>query len=167
MELMHYAEQAIQFDRSVTYLQREPHSYIKPRGFWVSVLGEDDWPSWCKAEEFRPQGLAVAHTVTLAESANVHMIDNPFALDAFTGTYAVQTEWERRFSWRTDDQNKWPIDWREVVKDCDGLIIAPYQWSRRMETDWYYGWDCASGCIWNLDAIASVEPVTDSAEVAS
>ena len=42
----------------------------------------------------------------------------------------------------------------------DGIIIAPYQWYCRMTVDWYYTWDCASGCIWNLDAIESVNAVT-------
>ncbi|QBI98814.1 hypothetical protein SEA_BOBBY_184 [Mycobacterium phage Bobby] len=49
------------------------------------------------------------------------------------------------------------IDWGKVAADYGGIIIAPYQWSRRMDPHWYYTWDCASGCIWNLEAIESLE----------
>lgn len=156
MTLMHYAAAPITFDRGRTYTQEEPHAYGKPAGLWVSVAGEDDWPSWCRKEEFAQDSLAAVHSVTLAESAEVHTITSAFELDAFTGLYAVQTDRERKFTWTANDQRHWPIDWRRVAEDCNGLIIAPYQWARRLELDWYYGWDCASGCIWNLDAIESV-----------
>lgn len=35
---------------------------------------------------------------------------------------------------------------------------APYQWRRRNERgfSWYYGWDCASGCIWRASAIREI-----------
>lgn len=47
------------------------------------------------------------------------------------------------------------LDWLKVKQKYQGIIIAPYQWKCRMaqETKWYYGWDCASGCIWDLDCI--------------
>lgn len=42
------------------------------------------------------------------------------------------------------------IDWTVIAEEYDGIEIAPYQWSRRSDThtSWYYGWDCASGCLW-------------------
>lgn len=45
--------------------------------------------------------------------------------------------------------------WEEISSQCDGIMIAPYQWDMRLHTlfFWYYGWDCSSGCIWNLDCI--------------
>ena len=49
-------------------------------------------------------------------------------------------------------------NWDDVVRQYDGLIIAPYQWAKRCDYSWYYGWDCASGVIWNLRAVASVKP---------
>lgn len=48
------------------------------------------------------------------------------------------------------------ISWKKVRKNYDGIIIAPYQWDCRnaSETTWYYPWDCASGCIWNLEKVS-------------
>ena len=49
------------------------------------------------------------------------------------------------------------LDFLKVMDEYDGIIIAPYQYSCRLmnsSTAWYYGWDCASGCIWNLGCIS-------------
>ena len=48
------------------------------------------------------------------------------------------------------------IAWEKVAAKYDGLIITPYIWQRRMELNWYYTWDCASGCIWNVRAIKDI-----------
>ena len=42
------------------------------------------------------------------------------------------------------------IDWKKVASKYDGIEIVPYQPKARMNLLWYYGWDIASGCIWNL-----------------
>lgn len=153
---MHYASSPFTFDPARTYEQNEPRTFGKPNGFWVSIPGDDDWPTWVR-DNMSHIRLNHTYRVTLSDTAAIHYITNDFALDAFTGEFAVKTDYERR--WHENHQARWPIDWRQVAKDCDGIIIAPYQWSRRMSLDWYYGWDCASGCIWNLSAIASVELV--------
>lgn len=43
----------------------------------------------------------------------------------------------------------------------DGIIIAPYVWSLRLDIDffWYYDWDCASGVIWNSAAVSNLIPL--------
>jgi hypothetical protein len=154
-DLMHYTSEPVTLDSARIYEQDEPTTFGKPRGLWVSVAGEDDWPAWVRGNMPNIR-LTHAYRVTLADDAKTHAIANDVDLDRFTATYAVETAHDRRFPWRGAIE-KWPIDWRRVARDYDGLIIAPYQWSCRMEYDWYYGWDCASGCIWNLDAIADLE----------
>ena len=153
-QLTHYAGQPLTFDPSRKYGQREPRVFGKPEGLWVSVDGEDDWPTWCRGEEFCIDQLAVEHAVTLASDANVLHLGIGHDLDAFHGLYAIETDFERHY--RAGSRQSWPIDWRHVAEDYDGIIIAPYRWSHRLKMDWYYGWDAASGCIWNLDAIASM-----------
>jgi hypothetical protein len=56
------------------------------------------------------------------------------------------------------------IDWSKVAKDFDGIVITPYLWERRLDhhVNWYYGWDCASGCIWNTSVI---ETITELKEI--
>lgn len=47
------------------------------------------------------------------------------------------------------------IDWPRVAAVYDGIEIPRYIYQCRLERGviWYYGWDCASGCVWNLDRV--------------
>lgn len=154
LELRHYADKQVTLDRSRVYRQLEyVRPYTKPVGFWVSVLGEDDWPSWCMSEEFQIESLAFEHAVTIADGANILLLGTATALDRFTEEFGVRTVHSLNGSVWTNVH----INWHGVISRYDGIIIAPYQWERRLELDWYYGFDCASGCIWNLSAIASLE----------
>ena len=46
------------------------------------------------------------------------------------------------------------IDWPMVAATYAGIEICPYNPRRRMKSMWYYGWDVASGCIWDSSGIA-------------
>lgn len=135
--------------------QGEPD--MKPEGFWVSVKGEYDWPSFCKSEGFRLDTLQFRHSVELADTANILWLTEPWQIDDLDLKYArnpgaMPSYW---------------VDWRALAERYDGIIIAPYQWSRRLDgPSWYYGWDCASGCIWNASAISSIVVAEDYANVA-
>lgn len=163
MRLMHYQAEPIAFDHERIYQQDEDRStFTKPVGFWVSVQGEDDWPSWCRAEEWGTDSLVHAHEVRLSAAANIRVVSSVEEIDQFDDEYAIPTE---RQSLRGVDRAFWGIDWPAVVRRYDGIIIAPYLWERRLgsKCDWYYTWDCASGCIWNLAAIESVALVAEVA----
>jgi hypothetical protein len=155
--LRHYSGDAVVLDRSRAYPQEEPRMYTKPVGFWVSVLGEQDWPSWCR-EEYTWARLDVEHVVTLRPSAEILLLDSIELLDAFTKTYGIVTH--RKYSGGAYSEVS--IDWPRVSSEYDGIVVAPYQWERRMGLDWYYTWDVASGCIWNLEAIEGVTALAAS-----
>lgn len=116
--------------------QTSPH--FKPTGLWLSVQGEDDWPSWCRSEEFGNIDSKLKYYVTLENSANILYIQTNMEIVEFTNKYRA-------------DLPGW-IDWCKVAKRYDGIIIPTYKWSYRLDpyTPWYYTWDCASGCIWNV-----------------
>lgn len=161
MNLMHYASEPVVFDRSRRYGQNEPSTFGKPEGFWVSVEGEDDWPSWCRAEGFNLGSLRFAHRVTLAASSNVLRIFTADGLDAFTDRFGALEPRDRKYA--TFDLRG--IDWRRVADHYGGIVVAPYQYSRRLSLHWYYGWDAASGCVWNPDAVEAVELVESAAVI--
>ena len=50
------------------------------------------------------------------------------------------------------------IDWPRVASDYAGIEICPYLSSKRMDEDsfWYYGWDVASGCVWDSKGITDL-----------
>lgn len=121
----------------------------KPRGLWVSVPGEDDWPSWCRAEDFRLGALSIRHEIVVHDD-DILWLKSGWEVDKFHNEYG---SWARE-AWQSNY-----IHWAGVAKEYKGIIIAPYQWSRRLDgpaSRWYYGWDCASGCIWDASAIVSI-----------
>ena len=67
-------------------------------------------------------------------------------LDRFTAEYGDNERYCRM------------IQWDRVAERYQGIVITPYIWSRRLEpeTHWYYPWDCASGCIWDGEAVESI-----------
>lgn len=146
--LRHYAVEPIaQPIRSTSQIAT---AHMKPRGFWVSVDGCNlGWSEWCEGEQFGLRRLVYAHDMTLAKDAKVLLLRGAKAIDAFTRRYGASLAGIRNCA----------IDWEAVAEKHKGIIIAPYVWSRRLhpDTSWYYGWDCASGCIWDASAIESVD----------
>ncbi len=148
MMLSHYTVADTLVPRSVP--QRD-HLDMKPRGLWVSVDGPDDWPWWCREEQFCHIYAQNRFRVTLAESSGTLLLSSVADLLAFEESYG-------------GDHGL--IRWPDVARKWRGIIIAPYQWTCRLSAGlWYYGWDCASGCIWDASAIASVELVAAESAV--
>lgn len=154
MRLLHHSHRPIKELRHVSYVQHLGTANPgKPNGFWVSVEGDDDWASWCTNEA--PSFLGTyTYEIELHDGADILRIETVNQLDQFHRVFAELPEYRRH--WPKEIQSK-DINWDRVAAVHAGVIIAPYQWERRLhrETGWYYGWDCASGCIWNLDVIKS------------
>ena len=110
----------------------------KPNGFWVSCENSDlGWKEWCETNDF-DGNWDYSYKVYLTQHANILLLENSQQIKDFSEKYSA---------------GDWIVDWKEVAKIYDGIIIAPYQWSCRLNVSWYYTWDCASGCIWNAKAI--------------
>ena len=118
---------------------------FKPRGLWYSCGSE--WDDWCRYE--MPHWITGSPYVYRIEVNLSRMLvirdDDDFR--AFESSYLVR------------GRGMAVIDWKAVARDYDGIEICPYQNQRRMSSDWYYGWDVASGCIWGSGAFKSVEAV--------
>lgn len=150
MILHHYSDKPLTKVLSVRQNRESLHTYSKPTGLWVSVEGEQDWVAWCESEGFRDINKQLDHLITLADGANILVLSNAEMIDDFTHTYGRDTGFRAP-----------GIAWQDVAEKHSGIIIAPYIWSRRLHhfTSWYYGWDCASGCIWDASAVASIAQV--------
>jgi len=132
----------------------EPHSQEqkaqsdrKPRGLWVSVEGEYGWREWGTDNEYGC--FDYRFEVELVAGHNVLITDD---LLGFHATY-------HRARYPDSSYPIEDISWEDVAHEYQGIIIPTYHSEFRFNTrvsDWYYGWDCASGCIWDATAIASV-----------
>ena len=146
--LLHYSPVVIErLDASALYEQR---SHFKPKGLWVSVGSA--WKRWCEDNDYELSCCTYVHGVELSEGMRMCTLKNAADIDRFTEEFR---------------QDRFFIDWESVGAQYQGIIISPYCYSRRLaiHTTWYYGWDCASGCIWDLSAIQSFKLV--SKEVAA
>ena len=127
----------------------ETGPYDKPDGLWVTVEGDDGWEAWCRGNEWGLDRLACVHDVVLDSAANILCIADTAGLDALTARYGRQP---------FGSGAAYGIEWARVATDYQGIIIVPYVWKRAHSgcCTWYYGWDCASGCIWDAAAVRSV-----------
>jgi len=150
LRLIHYSKTPLLKAQSRKHSDERCGAYKTP-GLWFSVEGEDDWIAWCKGERFALESFVCATEIVLKPDHNVHQLKNAAEIDRFTREFTPLNapEWDHS------------LDWPAVRKRWRGLIIAPYCWARRLErhTSWYYGWDCASGVIWDADAIAELRAV--------
>jgi len=120
----------------------------KPNGLWVSVADAYGWAAWCKENNWRLLALEHRYEIVLHDDANVLWLRSENLLHSFT----------REFS-REKHHELDRVDWQLVAQRFDGILIAPYIWQSRLRLLWYYGWDCASGCLWRARAVARVTPV--------
>src|SRR5262245_25168 len=147
--------------RGRVYLHTKERPSLKPSGLWLSV--EDDWELWCRDENFGVDRLAHRYEVTLRGDANLLTLSTCEHIDAFTARFSEPLAASRSYH---------SIDWARVKDLYQGIVIAPYLWERRLapHTLWYYGWDCASACVWDTAAIEEVrkcENTTSSTTVGS
>jgi hypothetical protein len=139
--LIHYSREPLVAVRSTEQADEPSH---KPRGLWVSAEGDDDWKRWCLDADFRTENLSCETEIVVRPDARILTIESEAELDTFHNTYAVLNR-----PWHDSAP-----DWRKVAERWQGIVICPYQWSRRHTLMWYYSWDCASGCFWDASAIA-------------
>lgn len=122
----------------------------KPHGFWFDV--NRDWLRWCKSEGFREESLAHRHRIRLADNAAILRLVGTDAIRRFTEEYTVPHPALIHIGDEASILGRYHravIDWPRIAESFQGIIITPYCWQARMDFMWYYGWDCASGCVWD------------------
>jgi hypothetical protein len=174
MRLRHYSDEPIEKITRRGYMVKQKAG-MKPMGFWLSdERGGTGWKSWATSESFHLGALAYEYQVKLTGKEKILYLRSAEAIDKFTAEYRADSEsnrfsddFDRRYSEEHPESRifrsgptVYDIDWpRLQAEGWQGIIITPYQWARRMtnHTMWYYGWDCASGCIWDTRAISRLE----------
>jgi len=114
----------------------------KPRGLWYGV--GPSWIDWVRSEM---PDWEVDNIFKIDVNQDMMLtITNSEELLAFNKKYGIKTEYYNI------------IDWAKVASDYGGIEISPYNYKLRMEREvfWYYGWDVASGCVWNEGVITGV-----------
>lgn len=121
--------------------------HMKPRGLWYSPGKE--WINWCVQE--MPEWVGQYIYELDIKTSKILKIDTLQKLDKFDKEYRLDTiaagvpvhSFGRCYD----------MDWQKLTTKYSGIEISPYQWERRLVYIWFYGWDVASGCIWDRKAI--------------
>lgn len=146
MRLVHFSTVPLGDLKSVAD-QAKARTY-KPHGFWLSDEdAEQSWSKWCTDDDY---GLgAVTTTFDLVAGHNVLILSTASDLRDFTADFSRGTE-----RYHAD------VDWQGVADKYQGMLITPYQWTLRLDStvNWYYPWDCASACVWDVAALRRVTP---------
>ena len=153
MNFFHYSEKELILENMV-YDQFRQEWQAKPVGLWISV--EDAWKEWCENENYCIEKLKFKHQVILKQGANILYLNTAKEIADLSKRYPyLRDQWNDGIGRKIC--SSYEIDWLKVKSEYQGIIISPYQWDCRLlqVSCWYYGWDCASGCIWDLSCIES------------
>jgi hypothetical protein len=155
MRFLHYSAEPLTIVRSVA---QEPNakSGDKPDGLWFCAgSGDDGWKELCEIALYDLQRLRVVTEIVFKPTVNFMHVVGAEGIDAFTKKYDFVTKWAGGTVPRYD------IDWFRIAQKFQGIIIAPYVLNRRFDAHdrWYTSWDCASGCVWDADAVLELKPM--------
>jgi hypothetical protein len=146
----------------------------KPNGLWFDVNA--DWKRWCEAAEFGSENLRYRHDVTILDASQILFLKSARQIDAFTRKFgqdvschiqplqkaealdSCANDYGQNFF--NDIQKAFSnyIMWGEVAEKYSGIIINPYSRSRSQTYLWYWGWNCASGCVWDTSILRLSKP---------
>ena len=118
----------------------------------------NSWLEWCLAESF---GFGPFVYELELDTSRIKFITGLKEFDEFSDEYGMEREeffGLPKTTWASHREYDC-INWPKVESDgFTGIEINPYLWARRLEGGmWYYGWDCASGCVWDANAVKSVK----------
>lgn len=149
----HITNKKIESFEKVT--QRE--NSVKPVGIWYGI--NDAWMEWCAGEQqnwFCPYIYEIktkkSKILTIENVAQFERFEDKYTMSCLSGIQgfpAIRNPTNLRLF---DGQ----IDWIKLSSEFSGLEIPNYLWEKRLNSMWYYGWDCASGCVWDEDGIKEI-----------
>lgn len=154
MRFVHYsANPYLSLDRLYSVFQSAPFThgsqFDKPCGLWFSDDDDYGWKEWCEAEGYRIGKLQNAYLATLDLNSILH-ISNMKDFAKFHKRYSIKK-----------DENYIVINWKAVAEKMKGIIISPYLLEVSESLDlsyiWYWGWDVACACIWDVSAIKRIQ----------
>jgi hypothetical protein len=155
MKLVHYSTRPIHEVYSNIPVVGRARRHDKPVGFWVSDDDcEDNWFNWCQGENWGLDRLKFCCEV-ICDQSKLLILKSKSELSAFSHKYKTQPFYP--------DLSLIGINWTKVGESYAGIVITPYIWECRNSVNsvfhWYWGWDCASGCIWDASIISEIRQI--------
>jgi len=123
----------------------------KPKGLWYGC--GDDWIQWLRGD--MPEWLEEAtYLYEIKLGSDVLQISNDDEFQNLEDEFLIFAPYGQK-----------AMDWGLIQNaGYSGLEICPYNEGRRWGSDWYYGWDVGSGCIWDSKGIVEVTLLAQKSE---
>jgi hypothetical protein len=152
----HYSDKKFELDKNRTYSNNGVDRLVyKPKGLWLSDDDGDkvdNWGKWCEANEFRVGELNCRTAIPVDLKDGVLVLDTVDKIKKFMFEYNYNPNGDKVMDYQK-------IDWKTLCSKYKGIVISPYQWSLRINYLWYYGWDVACACIWDLSCVKELAKV--------
>tara|TARA_Y100001970_G_scaffold2942_1_gene3464 strand:- start:1204 stop:1773 length:570 start_codon:yes stop_codon:yes gene_type:complete len=128
----------------------------KPDGLWYECQdgSAETWEEFCNTgfgdDQYYEKKYDGQYNVILNDY-EILFIPDEYHFEKFYKMYSVPHPADPDGKKGYDKQ----IDWPRVASDYAGIEICPYLSSKRNDDDsfWYYGWDVASGCVWDPSGV--------------
>tara|TARA_R110000772_G_scaffold146826_1_gene257163 strand:- start:23 stop:568 length:546 start_codon:yes stop_codon:yes gene_type:complete len=125
----------------------------KPKGLWYAY--KDEWVEWVRME-MPDWEKPYLHQIVL-DYSNIIILKTYEDIRNFSKEYSVPISTYKDIINDKNKNNYTYINWEKVANKYKGIEIIPYVWEARYDFMWYYGWDVASGCIWDSTAIKNIK----------
>ena len=128
----------------------------KPNGLWYECQdgSSTSWKDFCSYEMSSGYKYDQTYNVKLNDY-EILFIPDEYHFERFYKMYSVNPPYDADGSKGFDKM----IDWPRVAREYAGIEICPYLSSKRHDdlSFWYYGWDVASGCVWDPKGIKKLD----------
>ena len=134
-------------------------SICKPEGLWYSI--GTSWLSWVKSE--MPHWEYQFLYELIIDKSKLFIINNSNDLTNFIANYLIPRNSSNSYNYF--ELNK--IDWYKLAKEYSGIEFRNYKKSYQLQIKyvsiptWYDGIDVSSGCIWDKNALLSVNLIQE------
>lgn len=137
-----------QFDKTLVKPIKNRETWGKPTGgFWASrVDAENSWKEWCEREEFETHKLKKHFDFTLRDDTKLLEIKTISDLNKLRQEHQ---DWFVKPKWEFVDKSF--LDFEKISKLYDAMEVNAGS-DEELYFD-FYGWDCDSICIFNLDCV--------------
>ena len=132
----------------------------KPEGLWYECQDGSamTWRDFCTTSMSSGYKYDSTYNVILNDY-EILFIPDEYHFEKFYKMYSVNHPADPSGARGFDKM----IDWPKVASHYAGIEICPYLINKRNDEDsfWYYGWDVASGCVWNDTGIKELVKLGD------
>ena len=156
MILTHYSAKPLRLNRKKIY-QTNRYSG-KPEGLWLSdeSIKEEGWEAAGK-QMFGDEDFAYKSSFKL-DLSRVLWLQCFSDMERFTKVWGASPLSTLIPNIYLPNNLKFlSIRWGDLSNHYGGILITPYLWKARHSFLWYYAWDAASACIWDLSLLKRID----------